>query len=159
MFFVTSSVLTAVAQMVNASRTPARAGRVGGGRSSLEVRKEFESSGAAHRRIPCDQVISRVDHDPNVKRGRAVDMLLVSRELGTSVTWVGRCMRAYGRRVKRPGVESAEATEQRLESYEEDEPREVQPEDIEEEGGELPEPPPEEQSRQKNAPLPTPKIP
>jgi hypothetical protein len=147
-FFVTSGVRTAAAQIVGGARTPARAGQLGKRGSEIE---------AAHRRIPCDQVISRVDHDLNAERGQAVDMLLVSRELGTSVTWVERCMRAYGRRVKRPGVESAETTEQRLESFEEDEPEEVQPEDVEEEGGEFRERP-EQQRQPKNAPLRTPTI-
>jgi hypothetical protein len=99
----------------------------------MEARKEFESSGAAQRRLPCDQVISRVDHDADVQRGHAADVSRVAKELGTSVTWVERCMLAYGRRAKRPGVESAETTEQRLENFEEDEPEEVGPEDVEEE--------------------------
>ena len=133
MFFLTSGVPAAVAQVVSGSRTPAGGGQPGRSDTNIEARKEFESSGAAQRRLPCDQVISRVDHDADVQRGHAADMSVVAKELGTSVTWVERCMLAYGRRAKRPGVESAETTERRLENFEEDEPEEVGPEDVEEE--------------------------
>jgi len=43
-------------------------------------------------------------------------------------------MLAYGRRPNRPGYESAETREQRLEAMEEDEPEESGPEDVEEPG-------------------------
>jgi hypothetical protein len=145
MFLLTSAVPTAVAQPVSGSGTPARAGHPGRRGTNIEARKEFESSGAAQRRVPCDQVISRVDHDTDVQRGHAADMSMVAKGLGTSITWVQRCMLAYGRRPKRSGVESAETTEQRLEKFEEEEPEEGGSEDVEEEnagnGNERPERP------------------
>jgi hypothetical protein len=148
--------------MVGGSRPPAGAGQLGEEGSDIEARKQSEISGAAYRRIPCDQVISRVDRHADARQGHSVarfaDLSAVAKELGTNVTWVERCMLAYGRRVRRPGIESAGTTERRLESFEEDEVEEVQPEDVEGGGGEFPERP-ERQRRLKSAPVPTPTIP
>jgi hypothetical protein len=146
---VTSGGFTAVAQPVGGSAAPGTTDPWQWG-TDLEAKKEFESSGASRRRVPCDQIISRVDHDPNVQKGNAADMSMVARTLGTSVTWVERCMVAYGRRVKRPGRESAETTERRLESLEENEPEEIGPEDVEEEAEGKPHEQPEKQKRLHN---------
>jgi hypothetical protein len=135
-FLLTSGVLSAVAQPVNGPERPpetARPERRGTG-PDIQAKKEFESSGAALRHVPCNQVISWVDRDSEFRRGEAPDMSVVAKELDTSVVWVERCMLTYGRRPKRQAVESAESREQRLESLEEDEPEERGPEDIEEEG-------------------------
>jgi hypothetical protein len=140
MFLLTSGLLPALAQRAGGSRTPVPGNKV-------EARKEFESSGAAQRRVPCDEVISRVDHYAEVQPGNVADVSKVAKELGTNVTWVERCMLAYGRRAKRSRVESAETTAQRLESFEEDEPEEVGPEDVEEEGSSARRGPSERQRR------------
>jgi hypothetical protein len=100
----------------------------------MEVRKQLESSGALQRRIPCEQVVSQADHDTAARRGRAVDVGVVARQLGASATWVERCLRVYGRRAKRSDLESAEIRERRLESFEENEPEAIAPEEVEEEG-------------------------
>ena len=105
-----------------------RAARRGGdGRGTGDEVKR--SSGAA-RRVPCDRVISRYNGDPNVERGRAVDLSTVARELNTSVIWVERCMLAYGKRLDRSHFESEESAEDRLEALEADEPEESAPEEI-----------------------------
>lgn len=144
-FFLTSGVLAAVGQPVNGSGTDAGAGRPGRTDTDIKAEEKLEASRAAQRRVPCDQVTSRVDHDTNARGGHTVDMSMVAKELGTSVVWVERCMLTYGRRPRRPSGKTAESREQLLESLEENEPEEGGPEDIEEAGapnrGERPEQP------------------
>lgn len=67
-------------------------------------------------------------------------------------------MRAYGRRPKRPGLESAESREAELESFEDEEPEETGPEDTEEEGAPNPKLHPERQRLLKIKPPPTPEA-
>ena len=67
-------------------------------------------------------------------------------------------MRAYGRRPKRPGHESAESREAELESFEDEEPEETGPEDTEEEGAPDPKLHPERQRLLKIKPPPTPEA-
>jgi hypothetical protein len=102
---------------------PAKPGAV-----ELEDEKEVESSGAALRRIPCEQVIAHIDRDPKPKH--ATDEVLIATQMHTSVLWVDRCMEAYGRRMKQEVHKSAEAREHGLESLEEDEPEEVGSEEL-----------------------------
>lgn len=102
---------------------PAKPGAV-----ELEDEKKVENSGAALRRIPCEQVIAHIDHDP--KPNHATDAVRIARQMHISVLWVDRCMEAYGRRMKQEVHKSAEAREQRLESLEEDEPEEVGSEEL-----------------------------
>ncbi len=85
-------------------------------------------------RVPCDAVISEVHKETRTVKQANVDISKVARSLGTTVAWTEHCMRAYGRRPKRPGLESAESREAELESFEDEEPEEVMPEDTEEEG-------------------------
>jgi len=84
--------------------------------------------------VPCDVIIARVNRNAGKERGRAPDMSELAKQLGTSTVWVEHCMITYGRRSKRPGLESAEGREERLESLEEDEPEETGLEDVEEPG-------------------------
>jgi hypothetical protein len=133
-FFLTSGLLTAVAQPVSGSGTGARAGRTGRTGTNTKAEEELEGIRAAQRRVPCDQVTSRLDRDINVREGQTVDMSVLAKKLGTSVVWVERCMLAYGRRARRPGAESSESKEQLLESLEQGEPEERGPEDIREAG-------------------------
>lgn len=102
---------------------PAKPGAV-----ELEDEKEVESSGAALHRIPCEQVIAHIDHNP--KPDHVTDAVRIARQMHTSVLWVDRCMEAYGRRMKQEVHNSAEAREHRLESLEEDEPEEVGSEEL-----------------------------
>ncbi len=95
---------------------------------------EGEQPATNAQRVSCDRVISRISHEEGIQHGNAPDMSMVARRLGTTVTWVERCMLAYGRRPKRPGLESAESREQHLESFEDQEPEEVAPEDVAEPG-------------------------
>ena len=97
----------------------------GGQAKSLKLPKQ---------RVGCDTIISKVDRDRTSKHRRVADMSEVARQLGTSIFWVEHCMLVYGRHPKRPGIESAEAHEELLESLEEDEPEETASEDIPEPG-------------------------
>ena len=85
-------------------------------------------------RVGCDAVISEVHKETRTLKQTHVDISKVAKHLGTSVVWTEHCMRAYGKRPKRPGIESSESRESELEALEEDEPEEVMPEDKEEEG-------------------------
>lgn len=106
--------------------------------------------------VACSSVIAQINHGVTAEHGRAADMSHIAKTLGTSPAWVEHCMLAYGRRPKRPGLESAEGREERLESLEENEPEETAPEDKEEEGA--PERPehPEKERQLKVRPTPTP---
>jgi len=108
-------------------------------------------------RVSCDSVISEVDKEARTTKKAHVDISKVATHLGTSVAWTERCMRAYGRRAKRPGTESSEGREEELESFEEDEPEETAAEDTEEEGAPDPRLHPERQRMLKVHPPPTPK--
>jgi hypothetical protein len=101
--------------------------------ANLETKANVKGGGAA-RRVPCDQVISRVDREGRRHKDHEVEISLIARNLNTSVAWVERCMLAYGRRPGRSGGAGAEATERRLERLEEEEPEELGPEEIEERG-------------------------
>ena len=85
-------------------------------------------------RVSCDAVISEVHRETRTFRQANVDISKVARKLGTTIAWTEHCMRIYGRRPKRPGLESAESREAELESFEDEEPEETMPEDTEEEG-------------------------
>lgn len=85
-------------------------------------------------RVPCERVISRINHEQAAQHGKAADMSMVAKRLRTTVTWVERCMLAYGRQPLRPGIESAEGREERLESFEDQEAEEIAPEDVAEPG-------------------------
>ncbi len=64
-----------------------------------------------------------------------MDISEVAKKLGTSVAWVEQCMRTYGRRPRRPGLESSEGRESKLEAMESYEPEEsLEPEDRGEKG-------------------------
>jgi hypothetical protein len=103
------------------------------GQPKLEEEEGAPSAGREVR-VPCDQVISRIHREVRVEHGRPADLSLVAKRMGTSVAWLERCLLSYGRRAKRPGLESAEAREERLEEFEEEEPEETFPEDVEEPG-------------------------
>jgi len=104
------------------------------GASRPSAEEENEGLAGSALRVPCDRVISRLNHEEGSEHGTAPDMSRVAKQLHTTVTWVERCMLAYGRRPRRPGLESAESREQHLEDLEEQEPEEVAPEDIAEPG-------------------------
>jgi hypothetical protein len=108
-------------------------------------------------RVSCDAVMSEVHKETRTAEETHVDISKVAVRLHTSVAWTENCMRAYGMRTKRPGVESAEGREQEFESFEEDEPEEAGPEDTEEEGAPNPKVHPERQRLLKVHPPPTPR--
>ena len=107
-------------------------------------------------RVSCDSVVSEV-HKETRTGVPNVDISKVARALGTTIAWTEHCMRTYGLRPKRPGRESAESREAELESFEDDEPEEVMPEDAEEEGAPDLKEHPERARILKIKPPPTPK--
>ncbi len=109
-------------------------------------------------RVSCSSVMSEVHKEARAAKATHVDISKVATRLHTSVAWAEHCMRAYGLRTKRPGIESAEGREQELESFEEDEPEEAAAEDIEEEGATNPKLHPERQRLLKIHPPPTPEV-
>jgi hypothetical protein len=108
-------------------------------------------------RVSCESVMSAVHKAARTANETHVDISKLAAHLNTSVAWAEHCMRAYGLRTKRPGIESAEGREQELESFEEDEPEEAAPEDTEEEGAPNPKLLPERQRLLKIHPPPTPR--
>lgn len=108
-------------------------------------------------RVSCDAVISEVHRETRTIKQPNVDISRVARKLGTTIAWTEHCMRVYGRRPKRPGLESAESRESELESFEDEEPEETMPEDTEEEGAPDLKIHPERQRLLKIHPAPTPR--
>ena len=108
-------------------------------------------------RASCDAVISEVHKETQSIKQANVDISKVARKLGTTIAWTEHCMRAYGRRPKRPGLESAESREAELESFEDEEPEETLAEDTEEEGAPDLKIHPERQRLLKIHPPPTPR--
>lgn len=108
-------------------------------------------------RVPCDSVMSEVHKAVRTAKETHVDISRVAVHLNTSIAWAEHCMRAYGLRTKRPGVESSEGREEEMESFEEDEPEEAAPEDTEEEGAPNPKIHPERQKLLRAHPPPTPR--
>ena len=129
------------------------------GRRGPAVREQQEGMKARSvgRRVGCDEVVSRVDREKRAGHGRAADMSSLAQRLGTTVFWVEHCMLTYGRRPKRPGVESAEIREERMESLEENEPEETAAEDVPEPGAAERPFHPARERRLKLQPPPTPK--
>ena len=104
------------------------------GRGSDEAQEAEEEAPNPTIHLGCDRIVSEFDSDTALKPDRVVSLSVLAKELGTNVTWIERCLQAYGRRSKRSGYESAEGQEKRLESMEEDEVEETFPEDSEEQG-------------------------
>jgi hypothetical protein len=108
-------------------------------------------------RVPCDAVISEAHKETRTIKQANIDISKVAKNLGTTIAWTEHCMRVYGRRPKRPGLESAESREAELESFEDEEPEETMPEDTEEEGAPDLRLHPERQRLLKIHPPPTPR--
>ena len=86
----------------------------------------------APRRVGCDEVIRKVDHDKSVRQGYTANVFAVAKALGTSSAWVEHCMGVYGRQPRHASAETGESErEERLEDLEENEPEERMSEDIE----------------------------
>lgn len=82
--------------------------------------------------VPCDEIVAHIDHERAVQKGGAVNLAVMARELGTTAPWTARCLLAYGRRVPRSSETFQD--EDQLEKFEEQEPEETAPEDVEEPG-------------------------
>jgi hypothetical protein len=94
----------------------------------------FLATRAQAGQVPCTEILKAINRHVSRGQGRPVDLSELAEDMGTSVPWVEHCMRVYGRRSRRPGLESAEGREGLLEDYEENEPEEWAREDIEEPG-------------------------
>src|SRR5262249_23184777 len=101
-----------------------------------EVRGEEreEEKAVVPARVPCARVVMRVTQEETVQKGRAANLSILARQLGTSRLWVERCMLAYGRQPAHIELENAEEREDALEKLEEEEPEERSVEDVEEPG-------------------------
>jgi len=97
----------------------------------------FAPSPARAGQVACAEVISEVNRSIRVNGGVSPELSRVARDVGASPAWVEHCMRVYGRRARRPGLESTEGRESRLERFESDEPEETAPEDVEEAGDDV----------------------
>lgn len=84
--------------------------------------------------VSCVDIVREATAYTSRSRGRVVDVSELARQMGTSITWVEHCLRAFGRRPKRPSLESHETREADLEALEESEPEESFAEDREEPG-------------------------
>lgn len=96
------------------------------------------ASPARAAQIACADVISEVNRSIRLNGGTSPEISRLAKRLGSTPAWVEHCMRVYGRRARRPGLESTEGRESRLEQFESDEAEEIAPEDIEEPGEDLP---------------------
>jgi hypothetical protein len=100
-------------------------------------------------RVDCARVVSLADQEV-VDAGQSADVSVLAKRLGTNVIWIERCLQSYGRRVKRPGYESAESREYHLDLFEGDEPEETFAEDKEEPGASARKERPQKQLRPKD---------
>jgi len=106
--------------------------------------------------VGCPEVLSEANRQSRELHGRPADISEIAKKLNTSVIWVEHCLQVFGRRARRPGLESQEGRETRLEAFEEeDEPEESPPEDIEEPGEREREERPERQRQVRVRPTPT----
>jgi len=145
-------LLSAVACWI--SLTTLTAAGAGGGHGATADDEQPPSQGV---RVPCDQVMAQLTHQVSSSKGGTADLTIVAKQLGTNIVWVERCMQAYGRRVVRPGLESAEGREERLENFEEDEAEESGREDVPEPGArERPPARDNEVEREREPKIPTP---
>ena len=95
----------------------------------------YGHKGIVARRVPCDQVISQVDRNTTSRGGKgSADLTKLASQLNTTVSWAEHCMRAYGRRPKRAGLQSGGSHRAQVERWEEDEPEESAPEEMEDSG-------------------------
>ncbi len=76
-------------------------------------------------RLPCNQIVEKVDRQRRRDPKHPVDVTMLSRRLHQSALWVERCMEVYGRQVERPVTMDSEAREERMEAWEEREPNEI----------------------------------
>jgi hypothetical protein len=89
---------------------------------------------ASAGRVPCVEIVRKATSYTSRTRGKIVDVSELAKQMGTSVAWVEHCLRAFGRRPKRPSLESHEGREAELEMLEDEEPEESFAEDQEEPG-------------------------
>jgi hypothetical protein len=128
LLLVVGSVAFALAQQrLEEEEAPGQRGR--------GLKSAYGHKGVVARRVPCDQVISQVDRNTTLRGGKSsADLTKLASQLNTTVSWAEHCMRAYGRRPKRAGLESAESHQAQVEQWEEDEPEESAPEEMEDSG-------------------------
>jgi len=99
-------------------------------------------------RVPCEEIVSAVDHHFRADKALAANVAVIAKRLGTTQLWVGHCMLVYGRRV--PEALENEANEDVLEKLEEDEPEESANEDVSEPGARERDPLADENSRDRS---------
>jgi len=125
------------------------------GKESEESHEADEEPAGHTTHVGCDQVLSEANREA-LEHGRSPKLSVLAKRLGTSGTWVERCLQSYGRRSTRSGYESAEGRENRLELLESEEVEETFPEDAEEPGASERPIHPEKERQFKINPIPTP---
>lgn len=84
--------------------------------------------------VTCVAVVQEAGRVSRENKGRVPAVGELARRLGAPAAVVERCMHAFGRRLRREGAESREASQALLEQLEEEEVEESFPEDLEEPG-------------------------
>lgn len=118
--------IVSVASLVAAQRQPQN--------ETVPASRHSDDQRPTLRRVACDRVVSHVDHAMELVYGKNADISKIAQDLNTTIAWVEHCMIVYGRRAKRPGLETAESREMQIEQWEENEVEEVAPEDTDESG-------------------------
>ena len=102
--------------------------------SSDEIDDAIRDRAAHPHRLPCSEVVSRLDHDRGVQSGHSTNVARIAKDMGTSVIWMEHCVEAYGRRPLHRSIEDTEGAEAELEKFESGEAEEGGPEDLQEGG-------------------------
>lgn len=66
--------------------------------------------------VTCPTVMAEVNR--RITRHVPVDVSEMAKKLHTKIVWVEACLKAYGRRYRRPGVESDGGRDEVMEGYE-----------------------------------------
>jgi hypothetical protein len=77
---------------------------------------QFCAGFASAAEVPCTTIITTVNH--MVTRRQKPDISELAKKLDTQIVWVESCLKAYGRRYKRPGFESDGGRDAVHEAYE-----------------------------------------
>lgn len=76
----------------------------------------IEAQPARAAEVPCTKIVTTVNHQ--VTRRIHPDLSELAKKLDTQVSWVEACLKAYGRRYRRPGIESDAGREAVMQGYE-----------------------------------------
>ncbi|HYD47887.1 MAG TPA: hypothetical protein VEB21_06040 [Terriglobales bacterium] len=66
--------------------------------------------------VPCPRIIAETNR--RITRRAPVDVSEIAKKLKTEIVWVETCLKSYGKRYRRPGMESDGGREAVLDGYE-----------------------------------------